>query len=82
MRLSRVTIDHDAADFPFAQLAAILRERIRSGQYAPGRKIPPLIELQAEFSLSGMTVRRAVRMLADEGAVRTVPGRGTFVTET
>lgn len=74
-----MTIDHGAAEFPFEQLAGILRGRIESGEYAPGRKIPPLTELQGEFGLSSMTVRRAVRVLADEGLLVRVPGRGTFV---
>lgn len=75
-----MTIDHGAAEFPFVQLAAILRERITTGRYPPGRKIPPLIDLQAEFTLSSMTVRRAIAVLADEGLLLVVPGRGTFVT--
>lgn len=74
-----MTIDHGAAEFPYEQLAAILRRRIESGEYAPGRKIPPVIALQEEFSLSSMTVRRAVGVLADEGLLVKVPGRGTFV---
>jgi len=74
-----VSIDHGAAEFPFEQLAAILRARIASGEYAPGRKIPPLTDLQEEFDLSSMTVRRAVRVLAGEGLLVPVPGRGTFV---
>lgn len=74
-----MSIDHGAAEFPFEQLTAILRARIRSGEYPAGRKIPPLIDLQAEFSLSSMTVRRAVKVLADEGLLVRVPGRGTFV---
>lgn len=72
-------IDHGAAEFPYEQLAAILRSRIASGEYAAGRKIPPLLELQEEFGLSSMTVRRAVRLLAAEGLLVLVPGRGTFV---
>ncbi len=70
-------IDHEAAEFPFQQLAAILRERIQAGEYPPGRKIPSIIDLVEESGLSTMTVRRAVQVLADEGLVRTVPGRGT-----
>jgi GntR family transcriptional regulator len=79
LSIDPVTINRGAPEFPYEQLAAILRERIRSGEYAPGRKIPPLIELQAEFGLSSMTVRRAVKVLSDEGLLVTVPGRGTFV---
>lgn len=75
-----VTIDHEAAEFPYEQLAGILRERIRAGVYGRGRKIPPLLALEQEFGLSSMTVRRALHALADEGLLRIVPGRGTFVT--
>ena len=73
-------IDHEAAEFPFQQLATILRERMVAGEYPPGRKIPSIIDLFEESALSTMTVRRAVQVLADEGLVRTVPGRGTCVT--
>lgn len=73
-----MSIDHGAAEFPYEQLAAILRGRIADGTYPPGRKIPSLLALQEEFGLSSMTVRRAVAALADEGLLRVVPGRGTF----
>lgn len=75
----RVRIDPDAAEFPFQQLAAVIRARIKDGTYA--RRLPPLTELEAESGLSPMAVRRAVRLLVDEGLVRTVPGRGTFVVD-
>ena len=77
----RVRIDHDAADFPFEQLAVQLRERITSGEYAAGQKLPTINEIVSETGLSPMTIRRAVKTLADEGLVRVVPGRGTFVAE-
>lgn len=72
-------IDHDAEAFPFEQLAEILRQRIADGTYPPGSRIPPLTALEAESGLSPMTVRRAVRLLADQGLVRSRAGRGTFV---
>lgn len=76
----RVQIDHGAAQFPFEQLAAILRERIRSGEYGPGAKLPTISEIVSETGLSPMTIRRAVGVLADEGLVLVVAGRGTFVS--
>jgi DNA-binding GntR family transcriptional regulator len=75
----RVQIDHDAAEFPFAQLAAQIRERISSGEYPPGAKLPPIAEIVADTGLSPMTIRRAYKVLDDEGLVLIVPGRGTFV---
>jgi DNA-binding GntR family transcriptional regulator len=75
-----VQIDHGAAEFPYEQLAAQLRGRISSGEYAPGSKLPSIDDIVASTGLSPMTIRRAFRVLADDGLVRIVPGRGTFVT--
>jgi DNA-binding GntR family transcriptional regulator len=75
----RVRIDHDAAEFPYLQLAAQIREQITSGGYPPGAKLPPITQITAETGLSPMTIRRAYRLLADESLVTIVPGRGTFV---
>jgi GntR family transcriptional regulator len=75
-----VTIDHEGAEFPYRQLAAILRQRITAGEYPAGRRLPSIIELSAESGVSVKTVQRALAVLADEGLVVTVPNRGTFVT--
>lgn len=59
------------------QLAAQLRTRIKSGEIRS--VLPSIMELTEETGLSINTVRRAIRVLIDEGLVYTVPGRGTFV---
>lgn len=63
----------------YVQLAAILRERIRSGALPPDRPIPSILSLQQEFGLARGTVLHAVDVLRQEGLVYTVPGKGTFV---
>ncbi|GAA1604013.1 GntR family transcriptional regulator [Kribbella hippodromi] len=45
----------------------------------PGARIPTEKELAAEFDASTMTVRRALQILIQNGQLRGVPGRGTFV---
>ena len=72
-------IDYDAADPPYLQLAAILRGRIESGQYAPGAWMPGLAYLVQEFGIAKNTARRAIQILADEGLVVTRQGWGSFV---
>lgn len=72
-------IDPDAADFPYEQLAARLRERIRSAEFTPGSKLPTIGEIVSQTGLSPMTIRRAYKVLEDEGLVVIRPGRGTFV---
>ena len=77
----RVKIDHDAAEFPFEQLASIIRERIASGQYAAGQKLPTINDIVADTGLAPTTIRRAFAVLANEGLVKIVPGRGTYVAQ-
>jgi GntR family transcriptional regulator len=79
--LDRVTIDHEGKEPVYRQLAAILREAIQRGDYQPGRKIPSEATLMQEHDLARETVRKAVRVLADEGLVEVVQGRGVYVTE-
>jgi GntR family transcriptional regulator len=72
-----VTIDHDAAEPLYRQLAAILREQIVSGQLE--RRVPSSKTLSQEHDVSHITAEKAVRVLRDEGLVRAVVGRGVFV---
>ena len=59
--------------------AAILRARIESGEIAPGEAVPSITFLVQETGLAVGTIRKAIKVLADEGLVVTVPGRGSFV---
>jgi DNA-binding GntR family transcriptional regulator len=61
--------------------AAILRDGIERGAWAPGRKLPSENELLREHHVARGTIRKAMRVLADEGLAEVVPGRGVYVTE-
>lgn len=74
-------IDRGGPIPPYRQVAAAIRERIQSGEIPPGRRIPSLVELEAEFEVARDTLRKAVQVLKDEGLVKTVPGMGVFVVE-
>lgn len=73
-----MTIDHDGRIPVYLQLAAILREGIERGDYPPGRRLPSENHLQQEYGLARGTVRKAARVLADEGLVEVVAGRGVY----
>ncbi|WP_331732349.1 GntR family transcriptional regulator (plasmid) [Streptomyces sp. NBC_00015] len=66
---------------PYRLLADLLRQQIRAGQLAPGGQVPPSRALEEDYGIANMTARAAVRVLRDEGLVRTVHGLGTFVTD-
>ncbi|TDC00056.1 GntR family transcriptional regulator [Micromonospora fluostatini] len=61
------------------QLADRLRQAIRSGQLAPGQRVPTELGLTQEYQLSRLTVRRALQQLRSEGLIVVVRSRGTFV---
>ncbi len=65
----------------YYQLEQILLEKIESGEYRPGDRIPTEMELQEMFGVSRMTVRQAISRLVNAGKLRAEQGRGTFVTE-
>ena len=79
--LDRVTVDHDGKTPVYQQIAAILRDEIGRGVYAPGRPVPSETTLMQRFEVARLTARKAVRVLADEGLVEVVPGRGVYVAE-
>lgn len=70
-------IDPDSPEHPYVQLAGLIRDRIRLGRIGP--RMPSIMELARETDLSAATVKRALRILRDEGLIYSVPGRGTFV---
>lgn len=74
-------IDHEGPVTPYQQLAGILRARIARGDWAPGRAIASETSLVQQYGLARSTVRRAVAVLVEEGAVFTVAQRGTYVAE-
>jgi DNA-binding FadR family transcriptional regulator len=64
-------------------LAEQIRERILSGQIAPGAALPAERELVVQSGLSRATVREALRIVEAQGLVQTRSGRngGTWVCQ-
>ncbi len=62
-------------------IAEDLRQKIESGELAPGSQLPTEPELRDSYSASRTTIRDAVKWLVIRGLVETRPGQGTFVIE-
>lgn len=65
----------------YFQLANQLEARITSGEYPVNSFLPSEHQLAAEFDVSLITVRGAMRLLIDKGLVERRPGKGTAVVE-
>lgn len=63
------------------RLYLLLQEQIAAGAWASGERLPSELQLAAQYSLSRVTVRRALAGLARDGVIRKLPGAGTFVTK-
>jgi GntR family transcriptional regulator len=72
-----VSIDHDAEEPLYLQLAAILRGQIQAGKLA--RRVPSVKSLTQQYGIAQGTAERALAVLREEGLVRSRVGRGHFV---
>ena len=63
------------------KVAHILRERIRSGEYAVGDSIENERELAKTLGVSRESIRKALTILETERLIVRHQGRGTFVTD-
>lgn len=62
------------------QAADIVRSRVLGGVYAPGQRLSE-VELSSSLGISRSPLREALRLLANEGLVKVVSGRGVFVAD-
>jgi GntR family transcriptional regulator len=72
-------IDYESSTAPYRQVAAILRDRIESGQYRPGVRLPSINDLVQEFGVARTTAGKALRLLVTEGAAELSTGMGFYV---
>jgi GntR family transcriptional regulator len=75
----RTEIDRWDPEPVYAQLADILRGQIHRGELVPRQPLPSETYLVQHYGVSRGTARRAVAVLRDEGLVRTIAQRGTYV---
>lgn len=62
------------------QAAGLLLERIRSGEWMLGEKLPGETTLAPQLGVGRSTVREAIRQLAGRGVLASRQGAGVFVT--
>ncbi len=73
-------IDPTGAMPKYYQLANILRLQIENGDYQPHDAIPSERQLEERYNLSRPTIRQSIDLLARQGYLYRVHGKGTFVS--
>lgn len=65
----------------YIQLASLFRQRIESGEWEVGSKIPTVKELADQCGVATMTIRQALDILEREGLIERYRAKGTFVLD-
>ncbi|MGW6708136.1 TetR/AcrR family transcriptional regulator C-terminal domain-containing protein [Streptomyces sp. NPDC054956] len=63
----------------YSQIVAELRQRIETGELAPGDRVPSTREITRQWDVAMATATKVLSELRREGTVRAVPGVGTVV---
>jgi GntR family transcriptional regulator len=63
----------------YSRVESVIRGKIVSGEFEPGRRLPTENEFVSQFSVSKITVRNALSRLEAEGFITRNRGKGTYV---
>lgn len=75
------TLDRQSVVPLYFQIRQSLLDQIRSEELKPGDAVPSEQAISAQFGVSRMTVRQALKSLADLGVIYSRRGKGTFVAD-
>ena len=79
MRHGSVIVDRRREEPVYAQIARQVRERIATGELAPGTPLPPVRTLASDLGVNLNTVARAYRQLEADGFVEILDRSGARV---
>lgn len=80
LELPMPTITRDSPVPLYYQLKQRLARRIANGEWGSGDMLPTELQLQEQYEVSRITVRRALAELELEGKITRFRGRGTFIS--
>jgi GntR family transcriptional regulator len=64
----------------YLSLAKLLQNQIIEGELTPGTRLPTIEQIATQYGVAKVTVRQALRLLADKGLVHSMQGKGTYVS--
>ncbi|MEU7590355.1 GntR family transcriptional regulator [Micromonospora sp. NPDC049230] len=65
----------------YHRVADDIEQKIRSGEYPPGRQLPSVSEIGALYNVARSTAYRAVKELHERDLVYGQQGQGVFVAD-
>jgi len=65
----------------YHQLMQEIQARLKAGEFKPGTPLPTELQLIDQYSVSRITVRRAMSELEQSGQIYRVSGKGTFIQD-
>jgi GntR family transcriptional regulator len=67
---------------PYKQVASFLAAAIESGAYAPGDRLPSIVDLCQRYGIARRTASKALGLIVDRGLARYEDGWGHFARGT
>ena len=67
------------SDPVYIQIVEDIKKKVNGAELKPGDTVPPETALCKEYGVSRMTVRKGLAILAREGYIFSVPGKGSYV---
>ena len=64
----------------YSQIVDDIRNKIYSQELSENQKIPSESELMDKYGVSRGTVKKALKILVDEGVLKQIQGKGTYVS--
>ncbi|MCR2821477.1 GntR family transcriptional regulator [Lederbergia panacisoli] len=74
-------LDHSSVIPLYHQLKELLKESIEKDGVKPGDKMPSENELCTQFNISRNTAKKAIEDLVQEGVLKRIKGKGTFIAK-
>ncbi len=76
----KLTIDKNSPVPAYRQIIKQITSLIHDNKLKPGDKLPTERELSAKLNLARGTVKKAYELMAADGLIETIQGRGTFIS--
>ena len=66
-------------DFLYRTIANQIRNAIQKDEFNATNQLPTTVELSEAYNTSPMTIHKALNILVEDGFIKRIPGKGTFV---